>query len=116
MQLRDMNSARFPNMWCFPGGTCDPGEKFTVTAIREIAEEFDVSICNDDLELLFLRDNEQTATFICHVRQDCKPALNECAAIEWMSIEQVEKIPLGFGHEEIIQPLKEYLASKVEVK
>lgn len=49
MQERDEHAPVWPEMWCFPGGGLDDGERPVEGAVRELAEETGVVVAPDDL-------------------------------------------------------------------
>lgn len=111
MQLRDDRSAFFKNMWCFPGGACDPGEDYIDTAIREAYEEYEITVEKEDCFLLMKRILDKMHIFICQVHDDQKPVLKEGADMQWMSIEEIKKLVLGFDQDDIVLKLEAYLAA-----
>lgn len=52
MQERDTRTSRWPGLWCFPGGSREPGEGPVDCAVRELAEETGVRLDPGDLTSL----------------------------------------------------------------
>jgi 8-oxo-dGTP pyrophosphatase MutT (NUDIX family) len=49
MQERDEHATVWPELWCFPGGGLEDGERPVDGAVRELAEETGVVLAPDDL-------------------------------------------------------------------
>ena len=112
MQLRDAHSERYPNMWCFPGGTIDSNEEPSETVIREIKEEYELVIKESDCTELMVYNlpyGVSAKVYVCRLAQGQTPVLNEGADMKWMEMEEIEKLQLGFGQQVILPELKEYL-------
>jgi mutator protein MutT len=113
MQLRDSKSEHYPNMWCFPGGRGENGEKIEDTVARETKEEFDIDLKLENCELItkYILPYAPIVdyVFLCKLSEDQKPKLKEGAGMKWMNIEDIQKIKLGFGQEVIISYLEKYL-------
>ncbi len=115
MQLRDSNpKQRYSNMWCFPGGTIEKGEKETETVIREIKEEYELIMEQKDcyeLMIYNLSYGVSAKVFVCFILNNQNPVFNEGAAMQWMNLNQIKKIKLGFEQEKIIPELEKFLKS-----
>lgn len=112
MQLRDGNTERCPNMWCFPGGYIEPEENPIETAIRETEEEHGLKFEANDFEELMTHElpfGGISEIFICKLKEGQIPVLNEGAEMRWMSIDEIKKLELGFEHKKIISKLEEFL-------
>ncbi len=115
MQLRDNNSKRYPNMWCFPGGTKEPCESDIRTVIREVKEEYELNIGAEDCEELMIYNlsyGVSVKVFICKVTGKQSPVLREGADMKWMKLDKIKKLKLGFEQETIIITLEEFLQTK----
>ncbi|MDB4978245.1 MAG: ADP-ribose pyrophosphatase [Candidatus Peribacteria bacterium] len=108
MQLRDAQDKRFPNQWCFPGGRCDEGEEYIHTVIREIKEEFDVNVREEDCKLLLKRLGARNWVWLCTV-PEAKPVLHEGAAMQWMNLKEIQQIKLGFHQDDLLPFVEEIL-------
>ncbi|MGD0976813.1 MAG: NUDIX domain-containing protein [Minisyncoccia bacterium] len=116
MQLRDLNSKRYANMWCFPGGTIEPDEDSLATVIREAKEEYNLEIKITDCVELMVYDlpyDVSAKVYICKLYQDQNPVLNEGADMKWMEIDKIENLQLGFGQRVIVPKLKEFLQNVI---
>ena len=56
MQLRDANSKRYSNFWCFPGGTIEPNEDEIQAVVREIKEEYELELSAENCKELVVYD------------------------------------------------------------
>lgn len=108
MQQRDENCKKFPFMWCFPGGGSDEGEKYGDTLLREVKEEYNIDL--DLKQCSYLMDykdgDDLLKVYICRVNPDQEPELREGLAMKWMTVDEIEKLELGFHQEGIIPVLK----------
>lgn len=117
MQLRDDGhgtSIPYPNMWNFPGGEKEDHESHLECAVREVKEEFNLDISSKDCEEIFFYHHDDIVddtVFACRVDGEPKVELHEGAAIEWMSLEDIKKLELGFFQNEIIPRIERYLNS-----
>jgi 8-oxo-dGTP diphosphatase len=112
MQLRDNNSKRYPNTWCFPGGTIESGEDEIKTVIREIKEEYELDIEENNCTELITYDlsyGVSAKVFICKCDNNQNPILHEGADMKWMNLNEIKNIQLGFEQEKILPPLEKYL-------
>jgi 2'-deoxynucleoside 5'-phosphate N-hydrolase len=109
MQLRDNNSKRFKNMWCFPGGACDDREEYVDTAIREIEEEYELKVQKSDCTFLMSRIMGQMQVFVCKVGIEQNPVLKEGADMKWMSFDEIKKLTIGYNQSDIVAKLEEFL-------
>lgn len=107
MQQRDEDSKRFPGMWCIPGGGSEDGESYEATLLREIKEEYDLNINIEDCTYFMDHDGEKSKkVYLCKVDKNQEPKLQEGLAMKWMSIDEIEKLNLGFNQKEIVAKLK----------
>lgn len=106
LQQRDEHCPYHPLQWCIPGGAQDPGETFRETALREIEEEYNLSILPDSCVFLTVRPaNNPGEVYVCTVPKDQEPILHEGKSMAWVPIENLTKMELGFNHNEFIVPL-----------
>jgi len=106
MQQRDENCKKFPLMWCLPGGARDEGEEYEVTLLREIKEEYDLDLRLEQCTHLMDHNDGSDKVYVCKVDQDQEPKLREGLAMKWMTIDEIEKLELGFHQGGIIPVLK----------
>jgi len=106
MQQRDENSRKFPLMWCIPGGARDESEDYETTLLREVKEEYDLDLKLDQCTYIMDHSGGNNKVYVCKVGHDQEPKLQEGLAMRWMTIEEIEKIELGFNQGVIIQTLK----------
>ncbi|HEY0908464.1 MAG TPA: NUDIX domain-containing protein [Candidatus Paceibacterota bacterium] len=108
MQQRDGNCARFPFMWCLPGGGSEKGESYEATLLREVKEEYDIDLKPD--QCFYLMDYSDgpypLKVYLCKIAAGQDPKLQEGLAMSWMTIGEIEKIKLGFHQEGIIPALR----------
>src|SRR3989338_553793 len=80
-----------PNIWAFPSGTVEAGEKLEETAVRESQEELGVDvIVEKTLTTLDLPEFGVRLHFLICVSQSGEPSikdLNEIQALRWMTFE-----------------------------
>lgn len=109
MQQRDGNCKKFPFMWCLPGGASETSEDSLQTLLREVKEEYDIDLehkqCRFDLDY----NDGSDKVYICNLKGNQKPKLNEGLAMQWMSIEEIENRDLGFNQRNLIPLLKKHL-------
>jgi 8-oxo-dGTP pyrophosphatase MutT (NUDIX family) len=115
MQLRDDGhgtSIPYPNMWNFPGGEKEDDESLLECAIREVAEEFNLDISLKDCKEIFFYHHDDIiddTVYVCRVDGEPKVELHEGAAVEWMSLEDIKKLELGFYQDMVIPHIERYL-------
>ncbi|MES2224052.1 MAG: NUDIX domain-containing protein [Patescibacteria group bacterium] len=106
MQQRDGNCKRFPFMWCLPGGETEEGEDYETTLLREIKEEYDLNLKLDQCNYLMDYNDGADKVYVCKINSTQEPKLNEGLAMQWMTIDEIEKLELGFHQKGIIPVLK----------
>jgi 8-oxo-dGTP diphosphatase len=115
MQLRDDGRGAvipYPNMWNFPGGAVEQDEQPLEAAIREIAEEFEITLDADVCRKIWSYTHAHATIdyiFLCLVSPDTEPVLHEGAACEWMTLAEIAALKLGFDQEKVVEYLKENL-------
>ncbi len=115
MQLRDENSKRYKNTWCFPGGTPESGEELLTTAMREAKEEYEIEVKAENCKELMIYDlsyGVSAKVFVCLVNQNQTPKLNEGLDMKWMKLEEIKSLQLGFEQEKIIPEIEKFLHGK----
>lgn len=112
MQLRDNHSKRYPNTWCFPGGTIEIGESPIKTVVREIQEEYSLDINMEDCKPLMtyaLSYGVSCQVYRCHYFGSEAPVLKEGADMKWMKLEEIKNLNLGFEQSVIVDKLDHIL-------
>ena len=108
MQLRDDGNGTpipFPNMWNFPGGAIEPHEMPIEAVIREIAEEFEISLDPSSCKEIWKYTHDHAASdhiFFCKVPADTKAVLREGAACAWMTLSKIAELNLAFDQAKIV--------------
>lgn len=93
-------------MWCLPGGGSEDGENYEKTLLREIKEEYDLDLRLEQCTYLMDYHDGADKVYICKVNSDQEAKLKEGLAMKWMTIDEIEKLELGFHQEGIIPILK----------
>lgn len=106
MQQRDENCKRFPLMWCLPGGGSEEGESYETTLLREIKEEYDLDLKLEQCTQIMDYNGGADKVYLCIVNSDQEPEPREGLAMKWMTIDEIEKLELGFHQDGIIPILK----------
>ena len=90
-------------------GAVEQGEQPLEAVIREIAEEFEITLDADDCRKIWSYTHPHATIdhiFLCLVSADTKPVLHEGAACEWMTLAEIAALKLGFDQERIVDYLK----------
>lgn len=99
----------FAGMWEFPGGKLEPGEEPRQALAREIREELDVEVIVGDLfcvrEFDYPGFHLVLHCFLCELPEGTEPKLLEHKASEWLSAENLGRLPWLPADEEIIRDL-----------
>ncbi len=107
MQQRDGNCKKFPFMWCIPGGAKEEVDNtHEDTLLREIKEEYDLDIKSEQCTYFMDYHGGADKVYMCKVNLVQEPKLREGLEMKWMTIEEIEKLKLGFNQEGIIEVLK----------
>jgi mutator protein MutT len=113
MQLRDENSPKYPNTWVFPGGKKDDGEEYIDTVIREVKEEYCITLKKEDCELATIYNIENFVynnhVYVCHIKGNDIPEINEGATAKWMKIGEIRALKLGYQQEVFLPELIQFL-------
>jgi len=115
MQLRDdgrgEEEIKYPNMWCFPGGAGEKNESYTETLIREVKEEYDITLVSEqcDILLTYNHDSCEDKVFVCKVNNNIEPRLQEGAGMEWMNIEKIKTLELAWNQKQILSQVEDHI-------
>lgn len=100
--------------WALPGGYVDKGERFLAGALRELYEETNIAVAEDDLKLVdsqLFDDPKRTFGFdrmtIGHyfkLEGDCPEvtAGDDAAEVEWVNFDHIKTIKMFDDHGDII--------------
>ena len=108
MQKRDDGNGRlipYPNRWTIPGGDVKNAETHLYAVVREIKEEFALDVASNQCHFLFSYDHDDVMgeqIFLCRVGGGTKPILHEGAAMQWMTMDEIGKLPLAFEKNSIL--------------
>lgn len=115
MQLRDDGGGkkiRYPSTWCFPGGKVEEGEAYLDCVIREIKEEYGVSIKKEACHLILTYDHDDSRNdyvYLCEIPEDVEVVCNEGKDARWMMLEEIKQLSLGWEQEKFLLQLEEWL-------
>lgn len=102
------NHDPFYNHWCLPGGHIDFGEKPEQAMKREVAEETGLQVISYQFfnyynEFYSERDWHAVALiFSAQVSGKLRRQLAEVQQLAWFSLAEALKLPLAFGHRNIL--------------
>ena len=114
MQLRDNGKGKailYPEMWCFPGGGCDPGESPVQTVVREIYEEFHLHVDPAQCKYIstYIHDHMDDHVYLCRIKENAKPQLHEGKAMAWKRLTGIKKINLAWQQNQILPAIEKYI-------
>ncbi len=104
----------YPDRWCFPGGKKEHNESYLNTVIREIHEEFNLTVGKDNCTLITRYDHDDIRddhVYLCIIPQNCQAVLKEGKAMQWKRLKDINKSSLAWKQEKIIFALEKYLSS-----
>jgi 8-oxo-dGTP pyrophosphatase MutT (NUDIX family) len=99
-----VNQFRIPTCGTFRGAV-ERNEDPLNAIIREIEEEFEIKLQLRDCKELWKYTHDHAAidhVFLCKVPANAMPILHEGAAWAWMTLDEIEKLKLGFDQGKII--------------
>jgi 8-oxo-dGTP pyrophosphatase MutT (NUDIX family) len=109
MQQRDGNCKKFPFMWCLPGGVSEVGEDSFQTLLREVKEEYAIELEAGQCRFGLDYNSGLDKVYICDLKENQEPKLCEGFAMQWMNIDEIENMELGFNQNNLIPLLKKQL-------
>ena len=114
LEQRDNNSRLFKWSWVFPGGSVEGNESTTQTVLREIDEEFGITLSESDImkigECGRYLDNGFNEIWFTKVSGIPRLHIKESAGAGWYTLEDIKSMNLGYGQNELVLPvLEDYL-------
>ena len=101
LQLRDdIDTIKFPNTWCHPGGGIEDGETPEEAIKREIKEEMGIDISG--FELFQRYDLPDRVDWVFHIKLNIDPEkinLTEGQMIKFFNYDDAKELKFGFGEE-----------------
>lgn len=105
-------NARWANLWEFPGGHVEKGEKTKAAITREILEETEFQV--DKIKKLctikntFTRYSITLHAYSCNLVNGCdKPVLHAAQEYCWLPLEDLDKFAFSAGHRRLLNQLLE---------
>lgn len=112
LQLRDENSKYYPNKWCFPEEGSEGDEKLLDMVSRGVQEEFGMEVKRSACELLTINHlphiSQEVAVVICKIDRKQVPQLKEGKEIQWMTLNKIKRLGLGFEQNKFLPLLEKY--------
>jgi 8-oxo-dGTP pyrophosphatase MutT (NUDIX family) len=110
LEQRNANSKRSQWGWVFPGGKREEIDNDTLdTVVRESLEEFGIEINKEAVQKIGEIDREVEEGFLSiylvKIIQPSKLVISESAGGGWFSVEEIEKMELGYSQKARIFPV-----------
>src|SRR5688572_24640425 len=87
---------RYPGLWEFPGGKCEPGESISIAVRRELCEELGVNVIDVGDEELTVRDPDSPFLIVfTPVRINGEPHCHEHLELRWARLGELLSLPLA---------------------
>ncbi|MDJ0363328.1 NUDIX domain-containing protein [Rhodococcus sp. H29-C3] len=100
LHLRDDKPGiAFPDTWCIPGGHLDDGEGPRACIVRELDEEMQIQVGENDVHHLFSRQRSYGFEHTYWIRRDVDTSairITEGRALELHSRDAVSRMHLGY--------------------
>lgn len=120
LQLRDDKSRYHPNKWCFPGESREGEEDLLETTIRGVEEEYGIRLSKNVCQFIVInylpQISQEIAVVMCKVGNDQIPEMHEGKEMRWMSIDEVEKLELGFEQNKFLPLVRNKLEESVRLR
>lgn len=101
--LRDDNpDIPYPDMWDMPGGHVEDGETPAECIIREMDEEMGIDVSSHELFKVY--DFSDRIEYVYSLKRDFdirEIILTEGQAVKWFRKEEIEKIEMAYGFNEV---------------
>lgn len=119
MQQRDENCWHYPLMWCVPGGHRKEGESPTDAAVRELFNEYNITVSAKNAEVI--KNHKQphadgyTQVTLFRIPNSAKESIikKEGKTYTFYSLDEIREIQktkgLGFGNEQFLDDIEEFL-------
>jgi A/G-specific adenine glycosylase len=95
-------------LWEFPGGKCEDGESLPQCLTREMEEELGVTVEVGDrltvIEHAYTHFRITLHAFLCRL-QDGEPRCLDCADFRWVSLAELDALPMSVADRKIAQAL-----------
>ncbi|HYC34153.1 MAG TPA: NUDIX hydrolase [Candidatus Paceibacterota bacterium] len=110
LEQRNLDPKCRPWSWVFPGGKKEEADATTRdTVIREAKEEFGLEIKPESI-LKIGEVNRETqegylSIYLIEIGQPQKIEINDSAGAGWFSLEEIEKMDLGYNQKARIYPV-----------
>lgn len=115
LQQRDDGQGKkipYSGKWCFPGGKKERDESYLDTVIREVYEEYNLSVNKDNCTLIIRYDHDNIMddhVYVCLVPQVSEPVLKEGRDMQWKHLCDIKKLSLAWEEDKILVSLERYL-------
>ena len=114
MMKRDKKAGiPYPESWVFPGDTAEEAETPEECLLREIREELGYGPNPENIKkfLVFFYPGGKAVEhfYVIPIKEIPELKISEGERIEWFSLEEIEKMDLGFWCREIIPLLRRYI-------
>jgi 8-oxo-dGTP pyrophosphatase MutT (NUDIX family) len=115
LQQRDAGNGKkipYPDQWCFPGGKKESDESYIETVIREVYEEYNLSVNKADCTLIEVFDHDDIFNdhvYFCTIPQESHPVLKEGRDMQWKYLHDIKKLPLAWEQNKILASVDKYL-------
>jgi len=95
---------RYPGLWEFPGGKCEPGESIGIAVRRELREELGVKVIDVGDQEFTIRDLGSPFLIIfAPVEIVGEPQCHEHVELKWGKLEDLALLPLAPGDRRYVE-------------